>query len=165
MKTFAKTFYIIMILVSGAALIPVLGVQGRTFRWQNYAGLYETPTPPTFTLLINHSHGAPGSFFTVTGTGLPSNTPISVFANGVQIASNIMANDFGEVSFQLNTSNASLGLYEITISTNTSASSPSSVAFNLIPNGPQHPPTGGGSIINVPSGIAVIQQFLPYTIR
>ena len=165
MKTFAKTFYIALILISGAALIPVLGVQGRTFRWQNYAGLYETPTPATFTLLINHSHGAPGSFFTVTGFGLPPNTATSVFANGVQVASNIITNDVGEIAFQLNTSNASFGLYEVTISIATSAPGSSSIAFSLIPNGVIHPPTGNGSIINVPPGISVIQRFLPVTIR
>lgn len=165
MKKTPTVFLIGFVFLAGLVLIPFVGVQGQTFRWQNYAGVYETPTPGPggATLLIDFTSGVPGSFFTLTGFGYIPDTNASIKLNGVQIGT-IQASSNGELQFILSTSNASLGRYDVLVGQGASLNS-ADTTFKLIPVGEQHPLTGGGTVFNVPQGLAIDEAFLPFIHR
>lgn len=161
MKKSPTIFVLGFVLLAGLVLIPFVGVQGQAFRWQNYAGVYETPTPGPggASLVIDFYTGAPGSFFTITGFGYFPETNATVRING-QTLGNIPADSNGELQFFLNTSIADEGHYEVTVEQGASTVT-ASTQFYLTSDAEQHPLTGSGTIFNVPQGIAVIKAFLP----
>ena len=163
MKKNSTLFLIGFVLVAGLVLIPFVGVQGQIFRWQNYAGVYETPTPGPggAALLIDFTHGTPGSFFTVNGFGYVPNANASVRINGVQVGS-VSTDSLGELEFFLDTNGAGLGRYDVTV---VQGSVNADTGFVLIPIGEQHPLNGAGTIIGVPPGIAILEGFLPFIHR
>jgi hypothetical protein len=164
MKKSPTLFVIAFVLLAGLVLIPFVGVQGQVFRWQNYSGLYETPTPGPngAALLIDHVTGQPGSFFLVSGYGYPANTTVRVFVNSVDLGS-VDTDSNGEFEIIFETNQADLGRYEVLVEA--AAASPnadSAVAvFFLILDGDLHPLTGEAEILEVPEGIAELFEYLP----
>lgn len=159
MKRNSTLFVIGFVLISGLVLIPFAGVQGQVFRWQNYAGVYETPTPGPGggSLLIDYTYGAPGSFFTVNGFGFIPDSSAIVRVNGVELGI-VTTSSVGDLEFFLNTSVASLGRYDVTVE---QSGVSGGTSFLLIPEGDQHPLSGSGTIIIIPQGISIIELFLP----
>jgi len=150
-----------LVFFSGLVLIPFVGIQNQSFHWQNYAGVYETPTPTGTApeLALDFDSGAPGSYFVITGTGFAPGSILGVRANG-NLLGNTQADQTGNLNFRLNTTIASLGRYDVE-----AGAVADEVTFVLFPNGPIHPPTGGGQVFNVPPGIAIIEAFLPFVHR
>lgn len=116
MKKLAYTVMALMILVSGIALIPVMGLPVQGFNWQLFANVYELPT-----LEVNHLSGKPGSFFTFTATGLSPNTKYSITANGVLLGE-VETDEAGNLTFVLNTALGNPGHYLITVDTESGSS-------------------------------------------
>jgi len=116
MKKIAYAALALMILVSGIALIPVMGLPVQGFNWQLFANVYEQPT-----LEVNHLSGKPGSFFTFTATGLSPNTKYSITANGALLGE-VETDDDGNLTFVLNTSQGNPGHYLISVDAETSTS-------------------------------------------
>jgi hypothetical protein len=113
------------------------------------------------TLTMNFASGAPGSFFTVTGTGFPENNTAVISANGQELGS-VSSDVDGAFMFLLSTADADEGLYFVTASVNPSAT----VSFTLDSDEPLRPQEGDGSIFNIPAGIAFTESiFLPIILR
>lgn len=118
-------------------------------------------TPPTPSLAINYSSGAPGSYFTLTGANFPANATATITVNG-QTLGTINTNGAGGIVFLLSTAAAETGIYEVTVSVNPSASA----QFTLNATAPVRAKTGDGTIIAVPNGIAQKSSlFLPILLR
>lgn len=160
MKRNSTLFIISFVLISGLVLIPFAGVQGQMFRWQNYAGVYETPTPGPGggSLLIDFTVGAPGSFFTVNGFGFIPDSIAAVRVNGVELGA-VTISSVGDLELFLNTDLASIGRYNVTVE---QPGVNAQTEFRLIPEGEQHPLSGSGTIIIIiPQGISLLEWFLP----
>lgn len=164
MRKSSTVFLIGFVFVAGLILIPFAGVQGQVFRWQNYAGVYETPTPGPggATLLVDYDFGVPGSFFTLTGFGYVPDVNAAIRINGVDLGT-IQASSNGELQFILNTSSAGLGRYDVVVDQAGMASG--TVTIVLVPEGTPHPLNGNSTIYNVPPGIAILESFLPFIHR
>lgn len=163
MKKKSTMFVIAFVLISGLVLIPFAGVQGQVFRWQNYAGVYETPTPEPGggALLIDFTYGVPGSFFTINGFDFIPDSTAVVRVNGVELGV-VTTSSVGDLEFFLNTSIASIGRYDVTVQQGAVSVG---VSFQLIQEGDQHPLGGTGTIFNIPQGISIVQLFLPVVQR
>lgn len=151
-KKSPTVFLIAFVLLTGLVLIPFVGVQGRTFRWQNYVGVYEDAV-----LLIDHAIGVPGSYFHVSGAGFNPQASASVTVNDVSLG-NVETDAGGELEFNLDTGAAGLGRYEIRVEQGGDA--PTAVFF-LVRYGDVHPLDGQGPIFDVPAGIGQPFLYLP----
>jgi Tol biopolymer transport system component len=108
-------------------------------------------------LTINYSDGAPGSYFTVTGSGFPANATATISVNGHELGT-VPVDTMGGFTFLFSTANADEGIYMITASVNPSATT----QLILDAAQPIRPQEGTGSIIDIPEGIAFTNQiFLP----
>ncbi|MBU0511337.1 MAG: calcium-binding protein [Chloroflexi bacterium] len=108
-------------------------------------------------LTINYPDGAPGSYFTVTGSRFPANATATISANGHELGT-VLVDASGGFSFIFSTTNADEGIYMITASVNPSATT----QLILDAAEPIRPQEGTGSIIDIPGGIAFTNQiFLP----
>ena len=113
-------------------------------------------------LVVNHSIGGVGSFFTLTGFHFPPNGVATVVINGHTLTNAMAVSSSGELTFLLDTTQADPGRYFVTVSVNPSAS----IDFTLDPDAPLYPQEGGGPIISVPSGIAFNRfVYLPFILR
>ena len=108
------------------------------------------PSGMPSSLLINHTTGKPGSYFTLSGAGFPAGSTATVTVNGRVLTPALAVDSAGGVAFMLNTGQAGAGTYVATVSVNPSAT----VVFTLDPNAPLHAQQGSGPTYNVPSGIA-----------
>ena len=105
--------------------------------------------------------GAPGSFFTATGTGFPSNITATVTINSVALGT-VPTDGNGDFAFILSTANADEGAYVVTASVNPTASA----RFILDADEPVRPQEGDSTIFEVPAGIAFTKfVFLPIIMR
>ena len=105
--------------------------------------------------------GAPGSFFTATGTGFPSNITATVTINSVALGT-VPTDGNGDLTFILSTANADEGAYIVTASVNPTASA----RFILDADESVRPQEGVGPIFDVPAGIAFTEFFfLPIVMR
>ena len=112
-------------------------------------------------LFINYSTGAPGSYFTVDGTGFPVESALPVFINGVEVGF-VQSDTEGEFSINLETSLADEGDYIITVGNEVRALS----SFNIDINAPVRPMEGSGDIFSVPAGISYTELvFMPITLK
>ena len=111
-------------------------------------------------LSINYNTGAPGSYFTITGTGFPANSPANISINSLVLGTE-PTDANGDFTFLLSTSSADEGVYYVTVSVNPSAT----VQFILDSNEPIRVKDGTGTIFSVPAGIVYKQVFLPLVIE
>jgi predicted outer membrane repeat protein len=125
-------------------------------------GAYEYGAPlPVSTIDINYDSGAPGSFFTLSGSHFPPNDIATISVNGTALGT-IPTDVSGNFSFLLSTTNADEGTYFITASVNPSAT----VQFILSSDKPTWPQEGSGTVIELPAGIAYTESiFLPMIMR
>lgn len=113
------------------------------------------------TLEINHTTGAPGSTFIVTGERWNANQAVAVSINGVALG-NVTTDSEGDIEFQLlTTAGTQQGVYGVTA---VQADFSADVAFTLTATAPLRPGSGGG--FNVPDNIALTEfVYLPLVVR
>jgi hypothetical protein len=153
-----KTYPILLaalVLLSGLALVPVMGLPSAGFRWQFYANGY-VPT----TLEVNHPSGAPGSFFTVTGTNYPASTTATILANGVDLG-DVQTDADGNLEFVIDTTGAELGTYTVVASPVPSVFT----RFVLEANATEWPPESPAPVIDLPANLAQQLVFVPVISR
>ena len=131
------------------------------------------PNKPAEDITINYNSGSPGSAFTVAGANFPPNSTVSITING-HVVGTIAVDGVGGFIFQLNTTDASEGIYSVTVKVNASATThPAPVAvnasamsrFTLDATAPLRPVEGSGPVIAVPGGIAYRFIYLPLVQR
>lgn len=151
MKYFIRVAMTLGVFLIGIGLIPVMGLPTQGFNWQRYAGVYNPAT-----LQVNHTIGAPGSFFTLFGGNFSPNTPVSVFTNGVMLGE-VQTNENGELMFLINSSGADLGYYMIEAIGNEAAAT----LIILRDDAPVWNPENEAIVFNLPAGIAQQLLFMP----
>lgn len=105
-------------------------------------------------LTINFTTGQPGSFFTITGINFPRNSTATISINGVSIATTVNTDSFGNLTFILDTSNANVGRYFVTVTVNPSVTT----SFELDLTQPLRPQSGSGMVVIVPSGVGFTES-------
>ena len=116
------------------------------------------PSGMPSSLLINHTTGKPGSYFTLSGAGFPAGGTATVTVNGRVLTNALAVDSAGGVAFRLNTGQAGAGRYVATVSVNPSAT----VVFTLDSSTPLRAQQGSGPTFDVPSGIALTKiLYLP----
>jgi len=112
-------------------------------------------------LSVNHPSGAPGSFFNFSGDGFPESQTATISVNG-QVLGTQSTDANGEIFFTLNTTDAQLGSYFVTVSVNPSATA----RFKLEDTKPIWGKEGDYTVFDVPGGIALTKEvFLPLIFR
>jgi hypothetical protein len=112
-------------------------------------------------LSINYQTGAPGSYFTLMGSGYPPNDTAVLTLNGRSLGT-IPTDANGDFTFLLNSTGADEGAYQLTATVNPSAN----VWFTLDTDAPNRPQDGTGIMFVVPAGIAFDEfVFLPIVIK
>ena len=127
------------------AIDMVSATDGWAIGWGGL--LHYEPSNPT--VMVNHAVGAPGSYFTFTGTDFPANSMAAISVNGL-ILGNVDTDNNGEFQFLLSTDFAWVGAYFVTASVNPSATT----RFDLDINAAVQPQEGSGPTFDVPAGIA-----------
>lgn len=111
-------------------------------------------------LTTNYADGAPGSFFTLTGSDYPANQEADVDINGREVGM-VMTDANGAFTLILSTADADVGDYSVTV-----GGIPTSAQFVLDATAPVRPQEGEGTVIPVPAGIALTEYvFLPTVVR
>ncbi|MEN6425561.1 MAG: hypothetical protein ABFE13_09375 [Phycisphaerales bacterium] len=103
--------------------------------------------PPV--LDVNYAGGGPGSFFTISGHGFPSEGKATILVNGHTLG-DIATDAAGECLFALSTEQADEGHYVVT----TTAHPGTSLSIVIDSGEPVRPREGGETIFQIPSGIA-----------
>lgn len=112
-------------------------------------------------MAINVTNGAPGSYFTITGSDYPTNEEATVHINGHEVGM-VMTDANGAFTLLLSTADADEGIYLVTVGGNPGTGA----QFVLTATAPVRPKVGEGTVISVPAGIAVTEQlFLPTIVR
>lgn len=122
MPRFSRVIVALAILLSAMALIPYVALPSERIEWQLFADAYEPQ------LGIDSNLGAPGSFFTVTGTNYPANSQVTVIING-QTLGFVTSDGGGGFTFQIDTNGAGEGSYFVTATADPSATA--TVSFVL----------------------------------
>jgi hypothetical protein len=143
------------IFLSGVALVPFVGLPEDGFRWQQYADAYNP-----LSLDINYETGAPGSYFTIRGYNFPSNTAITVTANGTVIGT-LDTDGSGNLLFLIDSDGADTGFYYI----GTNIIDGPTVTFKLDNGEPIRDQEDVGVTFNLPTGIALNIIHLPVILR
>jgi hypothetical protein len=123
-------------------------------RWDAFAAAAQPQ------LLINHSSGAPGSYFSVTGTGFPPDSTASIVANNT-ILGQTTVDSSGGVAFTLTTEEADPGLYHLRVSVNPAAG----LQFTLDEAAPMQPRVGETPLVEVPEGLVPHLVYLPLVVK
>jgi hypothetical protein len=152
MKHLPRILIALTVLLSGMALIPFVGLPEKPFNWQQFAGVYTDPA-----LTIDHTEGAPGSFFTVTGFNYPPEEDFDVLVNGVKIGE-VTSDPAGGFTFLIDTTGADPGTYDVVVGTPT-------VRFWLIVDAPLWPQEGEGTVFSLPAGIDAHYYYFPLIFR
>jgi hypothetical protein len=142
MKHTTRVVIALVILISGLALVPLVGMPAQAFGWQRYAGAYQPD------LAINHISGRTGSYFRITGSGFLPDSLATVRVNGIVVGT-VPTDGAGALDFSVSTNQADLGSYTVTVSGGAS----DSVQFILVPGGPLWPQQGVGPVLFVPTVI------------
>ena len=112
-------------------------------------------------LTINFSSGAPGSYFTITGSNFPPSSIATISING-NISGTVLTNSSGGFIFLLKTSlTTDEGFYRVTVSVNTSAGT----QFTLDAEDDVRPQEGSETVFVVPDGIAYHVVYLPLIVK
>jgi len=125
----------------------------------DYLPFLNQPIPLTFpSFSVNHSSGAPGSYFTVVGSSFPAGETISVEVNGFSLA-DVPSGVNGEFTLILSTTSADEGNYQVSGVGYPSASD----SFRLQIGETVWDQEGTGPVFELPAGIAVSEHlvFLP----
>ena len=110
---------------------------------------------------MNYTEGAPGSYFTLTGSGFPADDTATIILNGRTLGT-IPTNADGGFTFLLNSTDAEEGAYLITATVNPSAN----YWFNLKASAPTRPQEGSGTTFAIPANIAFDEFiYLPMVIK
>ena len=120
---------------------------------------YATPAP---TLSINHTAGAPGSYFTLTGENYPKSGSLDVALNANTLGA-VTADENGKVAFILSTAESDTGGYVVEVGNVVAINSVTAVGiatFELLEGAPIRPQEGSGPVIAVPQGIAYGEKVL-----
>lgn len=113
------------------------------------------------TMTINYPDGAPGSYFTLLGSGFPPNSTATITLNGRSLGT-IPTDADGSFTFLLNSTGADEGDYFLTATVNPSAN----ISFTLDETAPIHPQDGTGTTFDIPAGIAFNEfVFLPTVVK
>lgn len=75
---FSRLGLILVILLSGLALLPIKELSAEKLNWQNIGALYSPD------LRLREDRGRPGSAFFYRATGYPPNTTATVLIDGVE---------------------------------------------------------------------------------
>ncbi len=142
----------LVIFFSGVALMPFIALPAEAFQWQRYAGVYEEPE-----IVVNYYDGQPGSFFHFHGTGFTPNSSVDVTSNNLPLGS-IITDGAGNLDFQIDSSNAEIGSYYISV---LDGNISLSTRIMLIINSPVRPQEGAGEIFLLPAGSGLSEIFLP----
>jgi hypothetical protein len=116
---------------------------------------------PLMTVSLNHSTGAPGSYFTVSGRNLPLTNTAALEVNGYMLGS-VPTDGSGSFTAVLSTTLASPGAYYVTARV---APYEATTLLLLDPDAPMRPLESSGPIFVIPSGIAHHLRFLPIVFR
>lgn len=101
----------LVIMLAGVLLVPFVALPKESFRWQLFAGAYGAGPA----LGTNHSTGAPGSHFLISGFGFAPGARLILKANGVVIGTVIVETD-GAFRVTLSTGEGQgVGRYVITV--------------------------------------------------
>jgi hypothetical protein len=98
----------LVILLSGVALIPFIDLPVEAINWEMLAGAYEP------SLDVDEDSGAPGSIFAFTGSGYPPLSTAFIYVDGGKVGW-VMTDANGMATFTLNTTGAALGTYNVTL--------------------------------------------------
>jgi photosystem II stability/assembly factor-like uncharacterized protein len=110
---------------------------------------------------INYTSGAPGSFFTISGTDFPADSTVDLSVNGHAL-DQIQTDSSGGFTVILDTSNAEEGVYFFSAVLNPTYTT----SFRLDAAEPLRPQEGSASIYELPSGIAFTDFiYIPYIQR
>jgi len=123
-------------------------------RWDAFAAA----EPPE--MIINHSSGAPGSYFNIAGSGFPPGETAIVVVNDTMLGE-VAVDGIGGVAFTLGTEQADPGEYHVRVSVNPAAG----VAFVLDEAQPVQPREGELPLIEVPDGLIKKYLYLPMVQR
>ena len=151
MKDVYKILIALSMFISGAALVPVMGLPTVGYNWQRYAGVYAPDV-----LQINHTSGQPGSFFSVTGSNFTPETTVNVSVNGVLLGT-VDADSNGALAFQIDSTGADTGTYFL----EATGVETGLTQFDLSEDQPLWPQEGIGDVFLLPAGIAVNMVRLP----
>lgn len=151
MKDVYKILIALSMFISGAALVPVMGLPTTGFNWQRYAGVY---TPAV--LDINHTSGQPGSFFSVTGSNYTPDSTVNVSVNGVLLGT-VNSDSNGALAFQIDSTGADTGTYFL----EATGAETGLTQFDLSDDQPLWPQEGTGDVFQLPANIAVNLVRLP----
>jgi CSLREA domain-containing protein len=113
-------------------------------------------------LQLDFTGGAPGSFFTLTGSAFPPESHAVLTINGHIFPEPVLTSPAGEFLLLLDTSQAGPGYYMLTVWVGESASA----IFHLEDGLPLHPQDGDGPVFPLPGGIAYAPPlYLPLVVR
>lgn len=110
----------LIILLSGAAMIPFVDLPAGAIGWESLASVY---TPE---LTVNEVSGAPGSRFAFTGADYPPNSPATIYFNGDTLVQ-LMTDAQGGATFILDTAAVAPGQYNVTLEVDSNASATASI--------------------------------------
>jgi hypothetical protein len=112
-------------------------------------------------LASNYSSGAPGSYFTITGSNFPPDGTATIAING-NILGTVPTDSSGGLIFSLETSpTTDEGFYSVTASVNPSAST----QFTLDAEDDVRPQEGSETVFVVPDGIANRVVYFPLIVK
>ncbi|RMH81541.1 MAG: hypothetical protein D6681_18050 [Calditrichaeota bacterium] len=117
---------------------------------------------PVPQLAVNYDTGAPGSFFTVSGSNFPAGQYATVMLNGQVLTNTLAIDTSGNFTLILDTQSADTGFYLVSASTNLGRT----VQFTLDSTAPLRAQEGSGLMLDVPAGVAFTNQvFLPVMVK
>lgn len=140
------------ILVSGLALVPLVGLPNEGYRWQTYADAYQP-----MMLEANYDTGSPGSYFTLNGYNFPSFAEVTILVNGT-ILGTVTPDGLGNFMFLLDTTDAEEGYYFIT----TTATDSPMARIWLHQDHPYRMLEDEGELFELPPDLAIILVSLPF---
>lgn len=133
-KVISRIGFMLLILLSGFAILPFTPISADQLDWRAFAGIYQP------TLTVNVANGAPGSAFLFQGAGYPASQLATVFVNGIAVGS-LPTNASGEAAFVIQTHPLdALGSYQISLATDANASATVPITLD---NGSVVPPPSG----------------------
>lgn len=152
MKQIIRLLIASAVFLSGAAMIPLVGLPSEGYRWQAYADAYQP-----LMVEINYESGMPGSFFTLTGFNFPPSGEVSILVNGMALGT-VTADSLGGFAFLIDTAGAEAGYYFVT----TDEPDSPSARFRLSEHEPNRPQEGEGIIFSLPPDLAITLVNLPF---
>lgn len=143
MQRSLKTWTALAVLLSGLIMTPLIGLPTQAFAWQLFAAAYQPA------LTINFDTGAPGSFFSLRGSGLPTNATGTVRVNGTTLGQ-VTTDSLGNVDFTLHAApGAATGYYLVVFSVNPTLAT----TYRLSTSAPQRADTGGAAVFDVATAV------------